>query len=60
VRASCLADEAEGRILSQVSSSAMGISEVGKRIELRIGINLGDVIVEGDDLYGDGVRFLEE
>src|SRR5205807_3805201 len=25
------------------------------RIELRIGINLGDVIVEGDDLYGDGV-----
>src|SRR5438105_11708764 len=24
------------------------------RIELRIGINLGDVIVEGDDLYGDG------
>jgi adenylate cyclase len=30
------------------------------RIELRIGINLGDVIVEGDDLYGDGVRFPEE
>ena len=25
-------------------------------IVLRIGINLGDVIVEGDDLYGDGVN----
>ena len=26
------------------------------RIELRIGLNLGDVIVEGDDLYGDGIN----
>ena len=26
------------------------------RIDLRIGINLGDVIVEGDDLYRDGVN----
>jgi adenylate cyclase len=26
------------------------------RIRFRIGINLGDVIVEGDDLYGDGVN----
>jgi TolB-like protein/class 3 adenylate cyclase len=30
--------------------------EADDRIELRIGINLGDVIVEGDDLYGDGVN----
>jgi class 3 adenylate cyclase/TolB-like protein/Flp pilus assembly protein TadD len=27
-----------------------------QRIVFRIGINLGDVIVEGDDLYGDGVN----
>ena len=27
-----------------------------RRIDLRIGINAGDVIVEGDDLYGDGVN----
>ena len=27
-----------------------------RRIVLRIGINLGDVIVEGTDLYGDGVN----
>ena len=26
------------------------------RIVLRIGVNLGDVVVEGDDLYGDGVN----
>lgn len=27
-----------------------------ERIKLRIGINLGDVIVDGDDIYGDGVN----
>jgi adenylate cyclase len=27
-----------------------------QRIELRIGINLGDVVVEGGDLFGDGVN----
>jgi len=27
-----------------------------KRIVFRIGVNLGDVIVDGDDLYGDGVN----
>jgi adenylate cyclase len=27
-----------------------------RRIQFRIGINLGDVIVEGDDIYGDGVN----
>ncbi len=27
-----------------------------RRIEFRIGVNLGDVIVQDDDLYGDGVN----
>ena len=25
-------------------------------IQLRIGVNLGDVIIDGDDIYGDGVN----
>lgn len=29
---------------------------VDARIRFRIGINVGDVIVDGDDLYGDGVN----
>lgn len=27
-----------------------------KKIEFRIGINVGDIIVEGDDIFGDGVN----
>src|SRR5262245_49769869 len=27
-----------------------------RRIRFRIGVNLGDVIIEGDDIYGDGVN----
>src|SRR5512147_432582 len=30
--------------------------EAARRIVLRIGINLGDVIVDADDIYGDGVN----
>ncbi|MGR8950694.1 MAG: adenylate/guanylate cyclase domain-containing protein [Gammaproteobacteria bacterium] len=28
----------------------------GQRMEFRIGINLGDIMVEGDNLFGDGVN----
>ena len=28
----------------------------GRRIEFRIGINVGDVMIDGDDIYGDGVN----
>jgi TolB-like protein len=33
----------------------MGVGE-DRRVEWRIGVNLGDVIVEGDDIIGDGVN----
>ncbi|MCH7929588.1 MAG: tetratricopeptide repeat protein [Proteobacteria bacterium] len=28
----------------------------GRKMVLRIGVNLGDIIVDGDDIYGDGVN----
>jgi adenylate cyclase len=28
----------------------------GKRIDFRIGVNLGDIIIEQDDIFGDGVN----
>ena len=31
-------------------------SPADSRIEFRIGINVGDIIVDGDDIYGDGVN----
>jgi adenylate cyclase len=27
------------------------------KIAFRIGINVGDIIVDGDDIFGDGVNF---
>ncbi|WP_331374938.1 adenylate/guanylate cyclase domain-containing protein [Sinorhizobium chiapasense] len=32
-----------------------GVPE-GQRIEFRVGINLGDVAIDGEDIYGDGVN----
>ena len=32
-----------------------GLAE-GKRILYRVGVNLGDVLIEGDDILGDGVN----
>ena len=31
-------------------------SEPARRIIFRIGINLGDIIIDGDDIFGDGVN----
>jgi TolB-like protein len=41
----------------QKSMTAAGAGEPeDQRIVLRVGVNLGDVMVEGSDLYGDGVN----
>ncbi len=42
-------------IQSEMARRNEGEAE-GARIAFRVGINLGDVIVDGDDLYGEGVN----
>ena len=41
--------------IQQASEAQVGASDAD-RIRYRIGINLGEVIVDGDDIYGDGVN----
>src|SRR5207248_9886674 len=36
--------------------TAMRARKPENAIQFRIGVNLGDVIAEGDDIYGDGVN----
>jgi adenylate cyclase len=40
----------------QTAAADRGGQSAGGNITLRIGINLGDVIIDGDDIYGDGVN----
>jgi TolB-like protein len=42
--------------LQQEMSLANSDLPDGRHIQLRIGVNLGDVMVEGGDLYGDGIN----
>ena len=42
--------------LQKACAAAQADVPVDRRIVFRIGINLGDVVVEGDDLLGDGVN----
>jgi adenylate cyclase len=42
-------------IQEETEAANAGLPEA-KRIRYRIGINLGEVIVEGDDIYGEGVN----
>src|SRR5208337_3285595 len=43
----------------EMQQASRGINDLlppERRLELRIGVNLGDVIVDGDDIFGDGVN----
>ena len=42
--------------LQRGMAAANGDLPEARHIVLRIGVNLGDVMVEGSDLYGDGVN----
>jgi class 3 adenylate cyclase/pimeloyl-ACP methyl ester carboxylesterase len=46
----CAIDIQRGMVKRNADTSA------DKRIEFRIGINLGDIIIDGDDIFGDGVN----
>ena len=35
---------------------AIQMAAAGSELKLRIGVNLGDIILQGDDIYGDGVN----
>jgi class 3 adenylate cyclase len=37
-------------------ASGNGTVPLSRRLQLRIGLHLGDIIVEGNDIYGDGVN----
>jgi adenylate cyclase len=57
VEFACVVDAVEcaARVQRAMAERSAGESQ-DQRLVFRVGVNLGDVIVEGDDLYGDGVN----
>ncbi len=45
-----------GITIQRVNISQEAIKDEQERFHLRIGINLGDVVIDGDDISGDGVN----
>ena len=39
-----------------VQEKMVGQTAEGPRIQFRFGINIGDIIIDGDDIFGDGVN----
>ena len=46
---------AAGELQQAIAERNTGLPQA-KRIVFRIGVNLGDVVIEGDDIHGDGVN----
>jgi TolB-like protein/class 3 adenylate cyclase len=44
--------------IQKLMAERNGGTPEGKRIVYRIGVNLGDVLIEGDDILGDGVNIV--
>ena len=52
-----MVNAAEWAIEVQGEAAKANAEDPGKRrIDYRVGVNLGDVIVDGDDIFGDGVN----
>ncbi len=42
--------------IQQAAAERNATRSADKRIEFRVGINLGDVVIDGDDIHGDGAN----
>ncbi len=42
--------------MQQAMAERNALLPEGRRMEFRIGVNLGDVVIDGDDIHGDGVN----
>jgi class 3 adenylate cyclase len=50
-------DAVECAVAVQQGMAARNVDTIeGRCIALRIGVNLGDIVIEGNDIYGDGVN----
>ena len=43
-------------VATQRKMAERAASAIGAKIQFRIGINVGDIIIDGDDIFGDGVN----
>lgn len=49
-------DSVECAVAIQNAMAAFNAGRDGPKVEFRIGVNLGDIVIEGDDIFGEGVN----